>query len=219
MGNRIAEWRAKRGKMTQGELARRVGTGRSQIVKLERGERRLTTDWLKKLAVALNVQAADLFDMDEANISNSPDLPPGSEDNGLVLVPEYDVRAAAGDGFVIDEETSRRPWPFTRPYLRFVLGIHSSELAVIEVVGDSMLPTLESGDRVLVDLQDRRPTPPGIFVLWDGDGTVVKRLERIPNSDPPTLVIASDNPRHGKYERPAGETNIVGRVVWFSRRL
>lgn len=218
MSNRIAEWRRRR-KVSQGELAKRVGTGRSQIVKLERGERRLTVDWLKRLATALDCQPADLMDDDDLHVETVPDLPEPETRHGLVYVPEYDVRAAAGDGFVIDEETQKGVWPFAQPYLRYVLGVASSQLAVVEVVGDSMSPTLESGDRVLVDVADKRPSPPGIFMLWDGDGTVVKRLERIPNSEPATLVIMSDNPHHGRYERLVEETAIVGRVVWFARRL
>jgi hypothetical protein len=45
---------------------------------------------------------------------------------------------------------------------------------------------------VLVDLGRRSPTPPGIFVLHDGMGLVAKRLEYIPNSDPPRVRIISD---------------------------
>lgn len=59
-----------------------------------------------------------------------------------------------------------------------------------------MEPTLESGDRVLVSNADRLPSPPGLFTLWDGFGVVVKRIEHLLNSDPLTLSIASDNPKH-----------------------
>jgi hypothetical protein len=40
---------------------------------------------------------------------------------------------------------------------------------------------------VLVDLGRRAPTPPGVFVLYDGMGLVAKRVEHIPNSDPPRV--------------------------------
>ena len=42
-----------------------------------------------------------------------------------------------------------------------------------------------SASRVLVDLGRRAPTPPGIILLHEGMGLVAKRLEHIPNSDPP----------------------------------
>lgn len=59
--------------------------------------------------------------------------------------------------------------------------------------GHSMAPTLLDGDTVLVDMTRRAPNPPWIFVLDDGMGLVAKRLEHIPNSDPPAVRVISDN--------------------------
>lgn len=135
-----------------------------------------------------------------------------------VAIPEYDVRASAGPGAIADEENLRDRWSFSRDYLASI-GVLGHELAVIEVIGDSMGETLHSGDRILVDMSDRNPARPGVFVLWDSDATVVKRLEKIPASDPAKLVLISDNPNHRSYEVPAELVNVVGRVVWFARRL
>ncbi len=82
-----------------------------------------------------------------------------------------------------------------------------------------MHPTLQDGDTVLVDLSRRSPVPPGIFVLHDGIGLVAKRLEHIPNSDPPAMRVISDNPIYGPYERTADEIHIVGRIRWFAGDL
>jgi phage repressor protein C with HTH and peptisase S24 domain len=89
----------------------------------------------------------------------------------------------------------------------------------MHVEGDSMMPTLHSGDIVLVDMSRRSPTPPGIFVLHDGMGLVAKRLEHIPNSDPPRVRIISDNTFYSPYEGLADEVNIVGRIRWFAREI
>lgn len=227
MGQRLKLVREDRG-ISQAALADRVGVKQQTIGALESGGARKTA-YLVQIAEALGVDAGwlqtgrgrapTLGEHAGEHLGNTPDLPPAPIDRDVLYAPEYDVRAAAGDGFVIDHETQKGAWPFPRSYLRHVLGISSNELAVIEVVGDSMSPTLESGDRVLVDLKDRRPAPPGLFVLWDGDGTVVKRVERVLNSRPALLAITSDNPRHRTYERPAEEISIVGRVVWYARRL
>lgn len=83
-----------------------------------------------------------------------------------------------------------------------------------------MEPTLEAGDRVMVDLSDRRPSPDGLFALWDGIGVVVKRLEHIPYSDPTRFRIISDNTeRHNSYERNGDEINVIGRVIWLARKI
>ncbi len=47
--------------------------------------------------------------------------------------------------------------------------------------------------------------PPGIFVLDDGMGLVAKRLEHIPNSDPPAVRVISYNKLYPEYERTAEE--------------
>ena len=82
-----------------------------------------------------------------------------------------------------------------------------------------MTPTLLDGDTVLVDMNQKSPLPPGIFVLHDGMGLVVKRLEHIPNSDPPAVRVISDNSLYSAYERTADEVNIIGRIRWFAREL
>jgi DNA-binding XRE family transcriptional regulator len=54
MQNRVSELRKAKG-LSQQMLATLVGTGKSQIVKLERGERRLDLAWIERLSRALEV--------------------------------------------------------------------------------------------------------------------------------------------------------------------
>ena len=84
--------------------------------------------------------------------------------------------------------------------------------------GDSMEPLLSRSDRILIDVSRQLPVPPGIFVIWDGLGFVAKRIEHVPHSDPPRVVLNSLNPEYDSYERPAQEVRVVGRAVWVSRR-
>lgn len=58
-----------------------------------------------------------------------------------------------------------------------------------------------------------------IFVTWDGLGLVAKRIEHVPHSEPPGVVLRSLNPEYDSRERFADDTRIVGRAVWVSRRL
>lgn len=144
-------------------------------------------------------------------------------------IEEIDVRGGMGGGGEALLEVDHRngysrdaasgEWSIPSAYLQGELRVNASRVKIIPVVGDSMSPTLESGDRVMVNTTDRRPSPPGVFAIWDGFGVVVKRLEVIPNSDPPTIRLLSDNSRHSAYERTADEVNILGRVVWVARRL
>ncbi|MEQ8332302.1 S24 family peptidase [Nisaea sp.] len=138
---------------------------------------------------------------------------------GLVAVPEVRVSASAGGGANLEHEPGGNDWYFDAGWLRHELRATARDLRVISIDGDSMEPVLCSGDKVMIDLSRTAPSPPGIFVLHDGIGLVAKQLEYIPNSDPPRVLIRSENPRYQTYERTVEEVNIVGRVIWFARSL
>lgn len=61
MGNRIKELRQARN-ISAEKLALRLGSGRSTIVKLERGEMRLTQHWMNRIANDLGIAPVDLLD-------------------------------------------------------------------------------------------------------------------------------------------------------------
>jgi len=60
MPNRIRELRAARN-LTLEEVAERAATTPQQVSRLERAQRRLTDQWMQRLATALGVRPADLF--------------------------------------------------------------------------------------------------------------------------------------------------------------
>ncbi|MBX3490867.1 S24 family peptidase [Parvibaculum sp.] len=205
-------------------LAQRSGVSLESIKKYAQGGVDAPRGGIpEKLAKALRVHLSWLMlgegPMEKEHVGNTPDLPESAPDRTTVDIPEYDVRAGMGNGFVVDAETIKDLWTFSRRYLVDELRLAARNLVVIELIGDSMAPTLHSGDRALVDMSDKRVGTPGIFALWDGDGTVAKRLERIPNAKPEKIRLISDNPLHGTYEVMAEDTNIIGRIVWFARRM
>ena len=139
---------------------------------------------------------------------------------GYLAIPEIDVRASAGPGALNEGiEETKEMWFFPDPVIRHEFRARPEDLRMITIDGDSMEPLLSTGDRILIDVSQRIPVPPGIFVIWDGLGLVAKRIEHEPNSEPPKVVIKSVNPDYETYERDAEEVNIIGRVVWAAKRL
>jgi len=58
------------------------------------------------------------------------------------------------------------------------------------------------------------PSPPGVYVLWDGLGLVLKRVEVIFGTQDPVMIrISSINPAYSSYDRALNEVHINGRVV------
>jgi phage repressor protein C with HTH and peptisase S24 domain len=131
----------------------------------------------------------------------------------MAVVEELDVRAAAGGGATHEDEAVVAEWSLPKALLKFATNALPDHIKILTVVGDSMPLTFRSFDKVLVDTSDKKPSPPGIFAVWDGLGLVVKRVEFIPFSDPPTVRITSENSSYSPYERSLEEAHIQGRVL------
>ena len=109
------------------------------------------------------------------------------DDNDAVWVPLYDVYASAGGGADIWDEEVEQLIPFSRLWLN-QQNLHSQNLACIKVRGDSMEPTLNNSDIILINTAHK--TGDGIFVVRTGNLLRVKRLQTLLNG---SLKISSDN--------------------------
>jgi Peptidase S24-like len=136
---------------------------------------------------------------------------------GLRLIPKLAVGASAGAGALNEGETLAGKIGFDEKWLR-KQGLEPSRLSLIRVDGDSMAPTLNHGDDIMVDnsaaetmLRD------GIHVIRMDDVLMVKRLARGPVG---RLSVLSDNPSYPDWPDVDGAAvTIIGRVVWAGRRL
>lgn len=224
VGQRLARARKAAG-VNQKKIAAELKVQQSVVSDWENGKLQSWRDYTPGLARLFKIDEARLLELadgappdnesddDEAPRDASADLP------AIVTVPEYDVRLSAGGGFYVDRETTRRMWTLPRWLVIDQLGLTPDRVTIQEIVGDSMSPTLLTGDFALIDLRDQRIGLPGIFAVWDGDALVCKRLERIPASEPSRVRIRSDNPLHGEYEVLEEQVQVVGRVRWFTRRM
>ena len=81
-----------------------------------------------------------------------------------------------------------------------------------------MEPDFHHGDQLLIDKRDVSPAQPGYFALWDGEWGeyVVKNVER---SRVGEVRIFSSNPKYSAEQVQTETTRIIGRPVWFGRRL
>lgn len=129
-----------------------------------------------------------------------------------------DAQAAAGVGAFNDTEHVKYRVAFRRTWLRSVTSAPEEKLAVIEARGDSMLPTINDGDHMLIDLTQTRITGDGIFVFRIDGGTVVKRVWVDPHRS--VAQLTSDNP-HAKQMAPVKlrDLKVMGRVIWIGRRV
>jgi len=127
--------------------------------------------------------------------------------------------ASAGGGRLPEAAFLGSPRYFERSFIEQDLRARPGDLLVVEIEGQSMEPLMRHGDLALVDQRKLNVAMEGIFVLFDGDGVVCKWVEPCRTHDVPMLRISSENSRFPPYEVEADRCQIVGRVVWFARRL
>lgn len=198
-------------------VADAAGVGRSFVYDILRGRSAdPSSEKLGRVATVLQMSMEALLNGDLGKEDGAPAV---LSKRDYAAVPFVAVEADMGGGAVVESEEECAPWRFPKMWLRDGLRLRANGLKLIRVRGDSMQPTLESGDVVMIDTHQTTPNPTGIFVLHDGFGLVAKRLERLAGGDLPSVRIISDNTRYAPYERSAEEIRIIGRVVWFARNL
>ena len=139
----------------------------------------------------------------------------------LTGIQEMEVEASAGAGALADEHVAEKArWFLPEGMIRHEGGANPDAVRVLRVRGESMEPELSEGDRLLVDTSRRVPATGEMFVLWDGNGLVVKRVERVAGTGGEAgLRLKSTNAEYADYTAPAGDIHIVGKVLWTVRKV
>ena len=192
--------------------------------------RRLPEDVRHALASHLGVDESVLRDIGPppAPLDPHPNPPranggPGGKasdrDGEQVCVPELRVSnlTEGTDPTLPDEDAAR--WSLPLGWVRHALKSKPTALRIVSVDGDAMEPAFRSGDHLLIDTDRRAPSPPGVFVIFDGVGLIARSLEFLPNNDPPVVLIRSPGDLVRDVEVPLNDIQIIGRAVWHARRL
>jgi len=191
-------------------LSRMLGRNAAYIQQyVRRGvPKRLKEDERRKLA--------RYFAVSEAMLGGPPEI---AAREGLVAVNRTAVRASAGPGAIVSEESGRPYFAFDERWLKALTGSPSDKLSIIRVEGDSMAPTLNPGDDILVDLADcEERLRDGVYVLRIDDALVVKRIALHPIGG--RVTVQSDNPAYPDWpDCDLGNLNCIGRVIWAGRKL
>lgn len=149
---------------------------------------------------------ADHFGVEEALLG-------GPAASTMVAVPYLSARASAGRGITADERLIRTE-PFAPEVLRRA-GVSPADASMITADGESMRPTILSGDRLVVDRADRSVRRDTIFVLRVGEELRVKRLVR----DGTWLALLSDNDAYPPERVAIGDVEVIGAVKLLLRGL
>lgn len=134
--------------------------------------------------------------------------------DGYVHLPHYSVEASAGHGSLIEAENIDQHLAFRESWVQR-LGLKSENLIAIYARGDSMEPTVFSGDTLVIDKSMNTVTSDGGIYVINYDGELfVKRVQKQLNG---TVAITSDNKNYGDIVIASADLNtlkIIGRVIW-----
>ena len=192
-------------------LSRMLGRNPAYIQQfVRRGvPRRLGEDERRKLARYFGISESLLGGPAESNAGPI----------GLLSVKRHPVTVSAGPGAIVTEELGKPYFAFDERWLKQLTASGPSNLSIVRVEGDSMTPTLNAGDDILVDLADAGDRlRDGIYVLRIDDALVVKRIALNPVGK--RVTVQSDNPAYPDWpDCTLADINPIGRVIWSGRRV
>jgi phage repressor protein C with HTH and peptisase S24 domain len=219
--NNIATLRKIRG-LSQTALAESIGTSLNMLGKLERGDRKLTSTWISKIATVLEVAPHELLGGSATSTLPAvrPDqAPTRSADAGeTVEIPRLDLSLPMGPGATVDDFIEAEPLQFDLGYIRSFTRTPPHRLRLAGGAGDSMFPTLVPNDLVWIDTtQNQLLHADRIYAASINGGAAIKRLRPVAGGR--KILVISDNKLVEPYEVEASEVVIWGRVIRFARDL
>ncbi|TCR01087.1 XRE family transcriptional regulator [Neorhizobium sp. JUb45] len=134
MGNKLKQLRTAVG-WTHEQAAEAMGVSRGQFIKLERGERRLNTDYIELAAKAFQVRPSEIIE--DADRETVPLM--GYVGAGAEIMPEFEQTPPEG------LEQIEVPFPLPDDMIAF------------EIRGDSMLPVFKDKSVIIVYREQKRP--------------------------------------------------------------
>jgi phage repressor protein C with HTH and peptisase S24 domain len=209
-------------------LAKKLGTNKDTLADYRQGKGLLKGEVIDNLIKIYNFSPSWLFKgigepfpgaRDKYEDICGPEAASPFPDNGsagnFVYIPQMGGRISAGGGLVPDNSVEmkiafRKEWIQRRG--------NPANMTLIKVSGDSMEPTLLSGDMVLIDSsRDYLDPQGGIYAIAVDDVIMIKRLQA--EYPAKKVKIISDNGKYSATEADIDQVKINGKVIWFGREL
>lgn len=136
-------------------------------------------------------------------------------DLDLVSIASIDQDYGLG-GTYVDSPVEQEVMLFPRLWVESITHAPPEMLTWTRGKGDSMAPTIGTGDLVLFNREEKTiREQDALWVLSIGDVGMIKRLRLRGRK----VTILSDNDRVSDDEADADEVNLIGRVVFIGKRV
>ena len=173
--------------MSRSELVRLSGVSKQQLSRLENGQIRMRLDHLKPFARHLGYTPEQMllwgrYPGTGGSISKSSDVlrdegprsrsaPRPAKCPSSIPAPAWAAaafrRAKCARTASHADPLKSEGWLFPAELRARAIAHLAGRLLVLDTNGDSMAPTIVSGDRVIVDTGHKTPTPDGLYAIRD----------------------------------------------------
>lgn len=194
----------KYGKLTNRELAKIWGIDETSVSRKKRLQTQLTAKEIKAV---------------EEKIGKSLTLNNDNDEGFLDIPVRGDVYASMGSGITVYNEEQTGVYKISRELARDI-GISANSTEMIIARGDSMAPTIEGGDSLLIDLNKREVYDGRIYCVRIDGQLYAKRLQKIP---PCKIKVISDNkekydPFYVDFSKDIDfDFEVIGEIRWWGR--
>lgn len=131
-------------------------------------------------------------------------------------IPMVETKLSAGDGAFVESEGVESYYAFKKNWIQRV-ATNAKNLVLMRVIGDSMSPTIQARDTVMVDLERKDIREGEIFAIRFDHTVMIKRLAFRPGGK--ILIISDNRTEYEPYEMNGSELTVIGQVIFFSRVL
>lgn len=129
-------------------------------------------------------------------------------------VPMAEAQLSAGGGCFVLSENFEGYYAFRKNWLSRV-ATSAKNLVLMRVQGNSMSPTIQDGDTVMIDTGRLSIKEGMLYALRFDETIMIKRLSFRPEGR--VSIISDNRHEHDAYEAEIKSINIIGQVIFFSR--
>ena len=189
--------------ISQKELCEITGIDKGTMSARATRNSKFKPEELKKIEKAFNVDLSN-------NIAR----------NNFIQIPVYgNVTASMGYGISVYDENQTGVYEISSKLAKDI-GIVSGKTQMIFASGDSMYPTIEGGDSLLIDTSKKEVYDGRIYCVRIDGQLYAKRLQKIP---PNTVKVISDNekkydPFYVDFSKDISfDFDVIGEIRWWGR--
>lgn len=104
-------------------------------------------------------------------------------------------------------------WVIPSDLMKQKTSASPEKIQSFKVQEDMMAPDFNAGEYVLVDTSIKKPSPSGVFLMFDGLGEILRQCEYIPQSAPPQIRVTSLKKGSKASIFELKDNTIIGRVI------